>query len=117
MQSADVYNALCPSRNILSAISDKWSILILKLLLANTYRFGALKRQIGGISAKMLTQTLLKLERMGLVTRVVYPVLPLKVEYFLTPLGKELAVIVEMLTSWTEKNLSTIMACQQDVKD
>ncbi|CAM3030890.1 transcriptional regulator [Legionella steigerwaltii] len=104
-----VYQELCPSRNVLEKISDKWSILIITILLNKTYRFGELKREIGGISPKMLTQTLIKLERLGFIVRQSFPVLPMKVEYSLTPLGGELGVILSSLTAWTEKNMTTIM--------
>lgn len=111
-QEFSVYNAQCPSRNVLEKISDKWSILILHCLLDNTYRFGQLKREIGGISAKMLTQTLVKLERLGFIHKEVFAVLPMKVEYSLTSLGRELAFLVNALTMWTEQNMSIIMACE-----
>jgi DNA-binding HxlR family transcriptional regulator len=110
----NVYAEACPSRNVLEGISDKWSILILNLLSNNVYRFGELKRAIGGISPKMLTQTLQKLERYGFVIRQSFPVLPMKVEYGLTPLGKELSQILGSLTVWTEDNMQTIIQSEKD---
>ncbi|WP_237758936.1 winged helix-turn-helix transcriptional regulator [Legionella birminghamensis] len=94
-------------------ISDKWSILTVSILLKNTYRFGELKREIGGISPKMLTQTLNKLEGIGFIARESFPVLPMKVEYSLTPLGRELANILGSLTSWTEENMDKIMRAER----
>lgn len=109
----DVYAAKCPSRNILEAISDKWSILIINVLAKRTCRFGELKREVGGISPKMLTQTLLKLEKYGFVARESFSVLPLKVEYSLTHLGRELSSILGTLTGWTEANMHAIMQCEK----
>ncbi len=103
-----VYSARCTSRNVLEGISDKWSILIINLLFNKIFRFGELKREIGGISPKMLSQTLDKLERYGFVSRQSFPVIPLKVEYTLTPLGKELGVIMNSLTTWTETHMKQI---------
>ncbi|AMP88585.1 winged helix-turn-helix transcriptional regulator [Legionella pneumophila] len=108
-----VYNEKCPSHNVLEGISDKWSILVISLLSKRIYRFGELKREIGGISPKMLTQTLLKLERYGFVQRRSYPVLPMKVEYSLTSLGKELSAILVLLTRWTETNMDKIINAER----
>lgn len=108
-----ILSAACPSRNVLEGISDKWSILVITLLLNKAYRFGELKRTIGGISPKMLTQTLQKLEKYGLINRQSFPVLPLKVEYTLTPLGQELCTILNTLTIWTEKNMPSIIAAEK----
>lgn len=109
----NVYSERCPSHNVLEGISDKWSILIMNILLHKTFRFGELKREVGGISAKMLTQTLIKLERFGFIERKSYPVLPMKVEYSLTALGKELSSILHLLTTWTEKNMNAIIAAEE----
>ncbi|HGK7611648.1 TPA: transcriptional regulator [Legionella pneumophila] len=108
-----VYNEKCPSHNVLEGISDKWSILVISLLSQKIYRFGELKREIGGISPKMLTQTLLKLERYGFVQRQSYPVFPMKVEYSLTRLGKELSAILVLLTRWTETNMDKIIKAEK----
>ncbi|HHT0594288.1 TPA: winged helix-turn-helix transcriptional regulator [Legionella anisa] len=109
-----VYNERCPSHNVLEKISDKWSILIINILLNKTSRFGELKREAGGISPKMLTQTLMKLERFGFIVRHSFPVLPMKVEYSLTPLGNELGIILNSLTTWTEKNMDAIMLAENE---
>ncbi|MGQ3889993.1 winged helix-turn-helix transcriptional regulator [Legionella sp. CNM-1927-20] len=107
-----VYNEQCPSRNVLEKISDKWSILIINLLLYKTLRFGELKRELGGISPKMLTQTLSKLERLGFINRKPFPVLPMRVEYSLTALGHELGIILNALKTWTEANIETILTAE-----
>ena len=109
-----VYSEKCASRNVLEGISDKWSILVINLLFEKVYRFGELKRDIGGISSKMLTQTLQKLERYGFLARQSFPVLPMKVEYGLTLLGKELSAILHSLTEWTEKNMQQITSCEKN---
>ena len=79
----DVYAADCPTRRILDRIGDKWTALIIGLLEDGPMRFSALQRSIGGISQKMLAQTLHTLERDGLVTRTLYPEVPPRVEYTL----------------------------------
>lgn len=81
------FNAACPTRLILNRIDDKWTVLMMILLESETKRFSHLQREIGGISQKMLTQTLRGLEHNGLVTRMVYASVPPKVKYSLTPLG------------------------------
>ncbi|MBL7481530.1 helix-turn-helix transcriptional regulator [Legionella sp. 27fs60] len=108
-----VYSEKCPSRNVLEAISDKWSILIINILSMKICRFGELRREVGGISPKMLMQTLQKLERYGFVDRKSYPVLPMKVEYSLTVLGMKLSVILGQLTLWTEMNMSSISQAER----
>lgn len=110
----DVYNKKCPSRNILEKISDKWSILIINLLSNKLYRFGELKREVDGISSKMLAQTLLRLERYGLLKRECFPILPIKVEYSITSLGKELSDILNLLTTWTQENMNDILLAENE---
>ncbi len=87
---ACAFNTDCPTRLILNRIADKWTVLVMILLESETKRFSSLQREIGGISQKMLTQTLRGLERDGLVSRKVYATIPPKVEYALTPLGHTL---------------------------
>ncbi|KTD79222.1 winged helix-turn-helix transcriptional regulator [Legionella waltersii] len=105
----DVYNKDCPSRNILAAIGDKWSILIILKLSQSTYRFGELKRDIGGISPKVLTQSLQKLEQLGFIQRTEYHEIILRVEYCLTALGRSLAPILKQLTDWTEQHMDDLL--------
>ena len=92
----------CPSRRALDLIADKWTSLIIYLLCDGPQRYTQLKRQIGGISQKMLTQTLRKLEEEGLVTRTVYPTAPPSVEYALTPLGETLLEPLMGLLDWAQ---------------
>lgn len=93
---------------VLARIGDKWSVLIVSRLGAGPMRFNDLKRNIGGISQRMLTLTLRGLERDGLVTRTVYPSVPPRVEYELTALGRSLLVPVSALGDWALKNCGKI---------
>ncbi|WP_339676607.1 helix-turn-helix domain-containing protein [Cyclobacterium marinum] len=101
----------CPVRNVIDRIGDKWSMLII-LLLADeqVLRFNEIHKSIGTISQKMLTVTLKSLESDGLVKRTVYPQIPPKVEYELTPRGKSLLPHLLVLTEWANKNMSNIKA-------
>src|SRR5207248_7593256 len=109
----DVMNEKCPSREVLDRIADKWTaLIILALSEAGTMRYGELQRRIGGISQKMLTQTLRSLEDDGLVERVVYPVVPPMVEYSLTPLGRTLTEPLEAICHWAEKHLPELEAAR-----
>ncbi|WP_137389535.1 winged helix-turn-helix transcriptional regulator [Rhodoligotrophos defluvii] len=94
----------CEVRQILDRIADKWSLLVIALLDQRTLRFAELRRSIDGISKRMLTTTLRQLERDGIVERTVYPTVPPKVEYNLTPLGASLHQTVQALVVWTETN-------------
>ena len=100
----------CPSRLVLDRIADKWTALTIQILARGTIRYAALQREIGGISQKMLTQTLRSLERDGLVQRVVHPVVPPKVEYSLTRLGRTLIEPLHALCRWSEKHLTELQA-------
>lgn len=104
--------ATCPTRTVLDTIADKWSTLVLDLLGRGPQRFGALRRSIGGISQKMLTQTLRNLERDGLVARRVYPTTPPSVEYALTPLGETLTGPIAALREWAERNIDDVLAAR-----
>ncbi len=105
------YNILwsqCPSRMVIDLIADKWTVMVVYGLSKGTARHSDLHRMIAGISQKMLTQTLRRLEAHGLVRRTVYPVVPPKVEYDLTPLGESLLVPVSALKTWAESNSDAI---------
>ena len=108
--NGSVMDAQCPSRLVLDRIADKWTALIIQVLAHGTKRYAVLQREIGGISQKMLTQTLRSLERDGLVQRTVYPVVPPKVEYALTRLGRTLIEPLHGLCRWSEKHLSELQA-------
>jgi DNA-binding HxlR family transcriptional regulator len=110
----DVFSANCPTREILDLISDKWSTLIISLLHESPKRFSELQRRIEGISQKMLTQNLRNLERSGLLTRTVYPQVPPKVEYNLTPLGETLYVPISAVQRWAEAYISQVQQAQQN---
>lgn len=94
----------CEVRQILDRIADKWSLLVIALLEEKTMRFGELGREIDGISKRMLTVTLRNLERDGLVHRQMYPEIPPRVEYRLTPLGATLLGTIQSLVGWTEQH-------------
>lgn len=102
----------CEVRQILDRIADKWSLLVIALLERRSLRFTELKREIDGISQRMLTQTLRHLERDGLVRRTVYPVVPPRVDYDLTPLGASLHSTVKRLVTWTEEHQQAIAAAR-----
>ena len=109
----NVYDKDCPTRLVLDRIADKWTVLIVGLLATGTKRFGELRRDIGGISQKMLTQTLRTLERDGLVRREVFPTIPLRVEYTLTDLGATLIKALDTLAIWSEKNIQSVLAARR----
>jgi len=85
---------------VLTRVGDKWSVLVIMMLIDGPVRFNELKRKIGGISQRMLTLTLRGLERDGLVTRTVFPTIPPRVDYELTDLGRGLSQPVEALGKW-----------------
>jgi DNA-binding HxlR family transcriptional regulator len=95
---------------VLDRIADKWTALVIQILARGTMRYAELQRAIGGISQKMLTQTLRSLERDGLVQRKVHPVVPPKVEYSLTRLGRTLVDPLHALCRWSEKHLAELQA-------
>lgn len=109
-KSADPYNPKCPSRGILELIGSKWSMLLLCTLRNGPVRTGALRRHIGGISQKMLTQTLRDLERHGIIERIVYDEIPPKVEYRLSRVGRSLAELIEQIEAWVENHYPRLSA-------
>jgi len=108
----DVYDAACPTRLVLNRIADKWTVLVVSSLSDGTKRFSQLQRGIGGVSQKMLTQTLRGLERDGLITRTIYPTVPPKVEYSLTPLGRTLVGMLDAIRGWSEAHIEEVLAAQ-----
>jgi DNA-binding HxlR family transcriptional regulator len=105
--------ANCHAREMLMRIGDKWSVYVIHLLDdAGTLRFNELRGQVDGISQRMLTVTLRGLERDGLVTRTVYPEVPPRVEYALTPLGKTLRQLVRGLVQWSGAHLGEVDAAR-----
>lgn len=101
--------AACPSREVLNHVTSRWGVLVLMALETRTLRFSQLKRQIGGVSERMLAQTLKHLESDGFVRRQAFEVVPPHVEYSLTPLGLEVAERVRSLADWIEVNLGRIL--------
>ncbi|OMG54608.1 transcriptional regulator [Azonexus hydrophilus] len=112
LRRGNVFAEQCPSREVLKHVTSRWGVLLLVALLAGTQRFSDLRRKVGGISEKMLAQTLQWLEADGFVARIAHPVVPPHVEYSLTPLGIEVAGKVEVLADWIEFNLPAIMAAR-----
>lgn len=110
--SPNVYLKTCPTRQVLDLIANRWTALVIGLLEDEPKRFSQLQRQIGGISQKMLAQTLRDLARNGLVTRTVYAEVPPRVEYALTPLGKTLCAPLAAIRDWAEVNIDQIAAAQ-----
>ena len=109
----DVFNAQCPSRTVLEHLSEKWALLLLHLLADGPKRTSDLRKAIGGISEKMLIQTLRKLERNGFVERRSYNEVPPRVDYRLTPLGESLAPVVQALDSWIEARIVDVISAKR----
>jgi DNA-binding HxlR family transcriptional regulator len=100
----------CPIRTILDGLGDKWTILVLFLLKEKVHRFSELRRAIPDISQRMLTQTLRNLEKDGIITRTVTPIIPPRVDYELTELGTSLTERLSPLAQWASENLQKIFA-------
>ncbi|WP_348788748.1 helix-turn-helix domain-containing protein [Leifsonia sp. NPDC080035] len=102
----DVYAAACPCREMLDVLANKWSALAIGLLEDGPLRFGELRRGLQGISPKVLSATLKKLEDAGLVDREVFPEVPPRVQYSLTALGVSAAAPLGMLRDWVDRNVT-----------
>jgi DNA-binding HxlR family transcriptional regulator len=102
----------CEIRDVLDRLGDKWSLLVVELLGGGTRRFTQLRREIDGISQRMLTLTLRRLERDGLVRRTVHPVVPPQVDYELTPLGGTLLDAIQPLVGWARAHRDEIAAAR-----
>ncbi|MER5890918.1 helix-turn-helix domain-containing protein [Streptomyces sp. NPDC001941] len=109
----DVNEKMCPSRLVLEHVTSRWGVLVLAQLLERPHRFSELRRAIGGVSEKMLAQTLQTLERDGFVHRDAKPVIPPRVDYSLTPLGVEAAEQVWGLARWTERRMDAVLAARE----
>jgi len=105
---ANVYNTTCDSRRVLDVTMNKWSLLIMLLLATGTMRYNELRRELSGVSHKMLTQTLRALEAEKIITRTVHPVVPPHVDYALTPVGERLVVSMRDLVSIIEAHVDAI---------
>ena len=108
----DLFSETCPSREVLKHVTSRWGVLLLVALGDGAQRFGELRRKVGGISEKMLAQTLVWLEQDGFVQRIAHPVAPPRVEYRLTPLGQEISVKLRDLAEWIEENLAAMLAAR-----
>jgi DNA-binding HxlR family transcriptional regulator len=102
----------CRAREVLQRVGDKWSMQVIDLLGQDTKRFSELHRSVDGITARMLTVTLRGLERDGIVTRTIHPVIPPRVDYALTPMGLTLLDAIGALVSWADSHLPEISAAQ-----
>jgi DNA-binding HxlR family transcriptional regulator len=109
----NAFAASCPTRVVLDQIADKWTVLILGALRDGPVRFNGLRRNVEGISQKVLASTLRKLERNGLLIRSAYPTVPVTVEYSLTPLGRALSQLVGAVRCWAEDNIAAVLASQK----
>jgi len=108
LRRGNLMAAACPSREVLKHVTSRWGVLVLMALESGSHRFSQLRRTIGGVSERMLAQTLQWLEHDGLVERIAHPVIPPRVDYHLTPLGREAAEKVRLLADWIELNLPRI---------
>ena len=111
-QNAEL-TALCPIRDVLDRIGDKWSVLLLTEMREGAARFGVLRKRIPDISQRMLTETLRNLQRDGFVSRTVYPTVPPSVEYALTDLGRSLLVPLENLVVWSASHHERVKTARQ----
>lgn len=110
----NVYCEACPTRLVLERLADKWVVLILARLADGPMRFNQLRREIQGVSQKVLSQALKKLERDGLITRRAFATVPVTVEYAITPLGSTLADKIAELARWAEANIERVLAAQAE---
>lgn len=111
-ESGEVFTEGCPTRVVLDHIMSKWGVLVLLALADGTRRWGELRREVDGISEKMLASTLRTLETDGIVRRVAYPEVPPRVEYSLTPLGAELMERMLPLMEWIARNAGGIVGAR-----
>lgn len=110
----DLSAAECPSRLVLDHVTSRWGTLLLIVLQERTFRFSELRQRIGGVSEKMLAQTLRVLEEDGFVDRVAFAEVPPRVEYSLTPMGREIAAHLAVLGQWIEQNLGRVLAAREN---
>lgn len=120
MQKKEEKNSIieiCPVRNVIARFGNKWTLLVIILLSeSKVLRFNELCRQIPDVSSRVLSGTLKTLEADGLIARKVYPVVPPKVEYRLTPIGSSLVPLITQLTEWAQTNMQSIMKQRKTIK-
>ncbi|MFI0719501.1 winged helix-turn-helix transcriptional regulator [Streptomyces sp. NPDC021224] len=109
----DAFLAACPSRQLLERLSDKWTTLVVTALAEGPQRYAELARRIAGVSQKMLTQTLRALERDGLLTRTVTPEVPVRVDYELTAIGRDLLPVLAAVKEWSERNMPVVLTARE----
>lgn len=113
LRRGELLDAACPSREVLKHVTSRWGVLVLLVLATGVHRFSGLRRAIGGVSERMLAQTLQWLEGDGLVDRIAFDVVPPHVEYRLTPLGREAAERVQGLADWIETRLPQVLQARE----
>ncbi|BAU95725.1 HxlR family transcriptional regulator [Corynebacterium suranareeae] len=115
-QLANVFSSMCSSRGALQHVTGRWGSLTMVALITSDspMRFAEIRRKVEGISDRMLSQTLVQLERDGMVTRTIYSAIPPHVEYSLTPLGKKLAKPLMQLVSIVESELEQVLKAQEE---
>lgn len=114
LKEGNLFAEQCPSREVLKHVTSRWGLLILVALREGTHRFSDLRRKMGGVSEKMLAQSLQALEQDGFVNRISYPVVPPHVEYSLTPLGEQVSEKVAALADWIEIHLPEVLAVRDE---
>lgn len=113
-QRGNVLAADCPSRPILQHLTNRWGTLVMVALATRPHRFAELRRAIGGVSERMLSQTLKELEQDGMVLRTAHDVVPPHVDYELTALGRQAADRLVPLVAWIEDSLVEILSTRPD---
>lgn len=108
----NVYDPDCPTRTMLDRIGDKWTVLVLLVLLDGPRRFNELRTRVGRVAPKVLTETLRRLERDGVLTRTAFAEIPPRVVYELTPLGRSLEELIRSIAEWAEQNIEDISAAR-----
>ncbi|MDO7386323.1 helix-turn-helix domain-containing protein [Acinetobacter baumannii] len=108
----NIFQQHCPARLFFEKIADKWVLLILNILEHETQHFNLLKKNIEGISPKVLSQKLKMLERDGFIERKIQDSSPIRVDYSLTPLGQNVAAMAYQLKEWAETNIEQVLAAQ-----
>lgn len=116
LRGSDVWSARCPSRRLLDLIADKWTTLVIVALADGPRHYSQVKRDVNGISHKMLSQTLQRLEKQGFVTRTVYPTVPPRVEYALTELAQTLLPTLCALIEWAQTHAAEFPMLEEKIK-
>ena len=114
MDGANVFSKNCPTRMVLDRIADKWTLLLLRKISEKPMRFNQLRRDVEGVSQKVLSQTLKKLERDGLVSRQAFATVPVTVEYSITELGQTLTAVAVSISTWAETHIDQVLKAQEN---